>query len=239
MTKRYDTCEICGKELTYLSESDEKKTITCYYCAKKFDVKIYCGKGHYICDQCHSKNAKEVTINFCKETRLTDPFQIADEIMKHPNFKIYGPEHHFLVPAAILTALKNLGVNKLNGTPIAFQDVLEAIKRGATIPGGYCGFFGSCGSGVGTGIVISIFTGANPSKDVERSLANKMTARVLLKVADNMEHCCKRSLKYAICEALEFLTENFDLKADLNYVPEKCVFSEINPKCVQVKCPFN
>ncbi|MHA1650217.1 MAG: DUF5714 domain-containing protein [Candidatus Helarchaeota archaeon] len=29
-------------------------------------------------------------------------------MINSPKFKVYGPEHHFLVPAAILTALKNL-----------------------------------------------------------------------------------------------------------------------------------
>lgn len=236
MEKKKDTCIICGNELTYVS--GKGKSLNCYFCGKKFSVNTYCENGHYVCDECHLKSAKEITINFLQKTDLTDPFIIADEIMKHPKFNMYGPEHHFLVPAVILTALKNLGVKKPNGELVQFSDVLEAIKRGSTIPGGYCGFYGSCGAGIGTGILISIFTGADPSKNMERSLANRMTARVLTKVADDLEHCCKRSVKYAICEALEFLTQNFEIETELNFVPEKCIFSSKNTKCEHLNCPF-
>ena len=239
MAKKKDICEICGKELTYLSPSDARKTLQCHFCGKKFDVNTYCENGHYICDECNAKDAKEITIEYLKKTTLTDPFRMADEIMQHPKFRIYGPEHHFLVPSVILTALKNSKVKKPNGKEVDFNDVLEGVKRGATIPGGYCGFFGTCGSGIGTGITVSIFTEANPSKDKERTLANKMTARVLTYVADDLEHCCKRSLKYAICEALDFLNEHFKIEPKLDFSPEACIFSEKNPKCEQAKCLFN
>jgi hypothetical protein len=239
MGKSRDICEICGNSLTYLNPQDEAKTMRCFYCQREFSVNTFCENGHYICDECHSKDAKEITIQFCEKTELTDPFQIAEEIMKHPKFKVYGPEHHFLVPAAILTALKNLKIRKPNGQPVDFNDVLEGIKRGSTIPGGHCGFFGACGAGIGTGITISVFTGANPSTDENRSLANKMTARVLNKVADNIEHCCKRSVRYAICEALDFLNEYFNIDPKLEFKPQKCSFSTKNAKCEKNRCPFN
>jgi hypothetical protein len=239
MAKNTDICEICGNSLTYLPPSEGTRTLRCHFCQREFPTNTFCEKGHFICDECHSKDAKEITIEFCEKTNLTNPFEIADEIMKHPKFKMYGPEHHFLVPAAILTALKNLGVKKPNGEVVSFKDVLEGIRRGATIPGGHCGFFGACGAGIGTGVVISIFTGGNPSRGRERTLAIQMTARVLTKVADGIEHCCKRSLKYAICEALTFLTENFEIEPKLDFIPAKCIFSPKNTKCELAKCPFH
>ena len=80
MGKKRDVCEICGEELTYLSESGKRKQMSCSFCEQKFDVTTYCENGHYICDECHSKDAKQITIDFCRKTNLTDPFQIADEM---------------------------------------------------------------------------------------------------------------------------------------------------------------
>ncbi len=213
--------------------------MNCYFCKQQFTVNTFCEAGHFICDNCHSKDAKELTLDYLSKTELTDPFQMADEIMKHPKFKIYGPEHHFLVPGVILTTLKNLKVKKPNGILVSWKDVLEGIRRGSTIPGGHCGFFGNCGAGVGTGIVISVFTDANPSTDESRTKANIMTAKSLLKIADNLKHCCKRSVRHSIREALEFLNTNFNIEPKLKFLPKKCEFSEINSKFEKERCPFN
>jgi hypothetical protein len=156
--------------------------------------------------------------------------------MKHHNFKLYGPEHHVLTPAVILTSLRNNGIKKVNGEVITLFDIKEAIRRASKIPGGWCGFYGSCGAGMGSGITISILTGATPSTDIQRSLANEMTSKSLAKIADNLEHCCKRSVKLAICETLDFIKEKFNI--DLDYQYKKCDFSDVNEKCEKEKCSF-
>jgi hypothetical protein len=232
-----DLCEICGDPLEYATVQEEYKTLTCFFCNKEFSTNIFCPNDHYICDQCHSSKPLEIITEFCKNTKLRDPFLIAEKIMKHPDFNLYGPEHHALTPAAILTSLKNNNIKKPDGDEVSFSDIKEAIRRGSEIPGGYCGFYGSCGAGIGSGIAISIFTGATPSKDVPRSLANKMTSRALNKIADNLEHCCKRSVRISIIEALRFLEEKFSIS--LEYQPRSCNFSELNKKkCAYEKCPI-
>jgi hypothetical protein len=140
-----------------------------------------------------------------------------------------------LTPAVILTSLKNNKIKKPDGNEITSFDIKEAIRRASKIPGGWCGFYGSCGAGMGSGVAISIFTGATPSTDTPRTLANQMTARSLNKIADNLEHCCKRSVRLSIIETLEFLNDKFDI--DLGYKYQKCVFSTINKKCEKEKCP--
>ncbi|MHA1334412.1 MAG: DUF5714 domain-containing protein [Promethearchaeota archaeon] len=178
----------------------------------------------------------EIIEKFCNQTNIKDPFEIADKIMAHPKFSIYGPEHHVLVPAVILTILRNNDIKKPNGTDITLKEIKEAIRRASKVPGGWCGFYGACGAGIGSGIAISIFTSATPAKDKERTLANKMTAHSLSKIADNLEHCCKRSVKIAIMEALAFLKEEFNIK--LNFNPKNCIFSDKNDKCEKDNCLF-
>jgi hypothetical protein len=232
-----DKCEICGKNLIYTAEQDKYRNLNCEFCGYNFNTNIYCEDGHYICDTCHSKEPIEIIESICETSKTKDPFKLVDKIMKHPKFKMYGPEHHVLTPAVILTALRNNKIFKPNGKEINLLDIKEAIKRASKIPGGWCGFYGSCGAGMGSGIAISIFTGATPSTDIPRSLANKMTSIALSKIADNLEHCCKRSVKLSICETLEFLKQNFGV--NLNYNPSYCEFSSSNSKCEQEKCPFH
>ena len=236
MSEKADKCEICGKGLYYATSQEDYKDLECIYCKEKFNTNTYCPEGHFICDSCHSEDVIKVMKTFCETTDLKDPFVIADNLMKHPKFKLYGPEHHILTPLAILTSLKNNGVKKTNGEEITSKDLTEAIVRSSKIPGGWCGFYGSCGAGMGSGVAISILTGATPSRNEPRTLANQMTARSLVKIADNLEHCCKRSLKISIAETLEFLKENFNI--DLNFTPENCKFSAINSKCEREKCQF-
>lgn len=236
MEKKKDKCEICGAPLLYSISEEGYKDLTCEFCGNLFNSNIYCEQGHYICNACHMKGPLDIIEQTCKQTSIKDPFILADKIMKHPKFKIYGPEHHALTPAVILTSLKNNDIQKMNGEKITFKDIKEAINRGSKIPGGYCGFYGSCGAGIGSGIAISIFTGATPSKERPRTFANKMTSRALEKIADNLEHCCKRSVRLSICEALNFLKDEFDI--NLEYKTIKCPFSSENDKCEGVKCPI-
>lgn len=236
MFKETDKCEICGKNLIYATKLNDYKNLKCEFCNKLFKTNIYCEDNHYICDTCHSKGPLEVIEEICKTTEIKDPFKLADKIMKHPKFKIYGPEHHILTPVVILTILKNNNIVKPNGKEITLLDIEEAIRRSSKISGGWCGFYGSCGAAMGSGVAISIFTNATPSTDIPRSLANAVTSRSLTKVADNLEHCCKRSLKLSLIETLKFLEEKFGIT--LNYLPNNCPFSRINPKCIKQKCPI-
>lgn len=235
MSKKKDICEICKHDLQYL---DKPREYMCFFCGNTKITNIICSNDHdhYICDACHSKDAIEIILDFCHKTDLSDPFEIADEIMKHPNFKVYGPEHHVLVPAAILTSLKNLKIKKPDGTLVSYEDVLTAVQRAKKLPGGWCGFYGNCGAGVGSGIALSVFTNATPAKDESRTLAIRTTSRSLSKIADDLEHCCKRSVRLSINEALEVLNENFDLNLDFH--PKKCIFWDINDKCEKELCPI-
>lgn len=234
--KKSDKCEICGRNLIYAIKEEEYKELNCEFCGKIFNSNVYCENGHYICDTCHSKGPIEIIEKICSETKIKDPFELADTIMKHPNFKVYGPEHHVLTPAVIITILKNNNIKKPDGTEIALFDIKEAIRRSSKIPGGWCGFYGSCGAGMGSGVAISIFTGATPSKNYPRTLANQITSRSLNKIADNLEHCCKRSVKLSIFETLKFLKEIFQIELDYNY--KNCIFSDKNDRCEKEKCPI-
>jgi len=224
-------CLICGKELVYSGDSEK---IDCYYCHQSFDSNTKCIDGHYICDNCHSAPAFDIIQNFCNTTDLTDPLKIALALMKHPSVKMHGPEHHFLVPAVLITAY----YNQLQDQDQKVAKLEKAAKRATNILGGFCGYYGTCGAAVGTGIFISLITDSTPLSKEEWKLSNLMTSKSLAIIADHGgPRCCKRNSHLAIREAVNFLIEHFDVKLELNETLV-CEFNSLNKECKKNDCPF-
>ena len=99
-------CGVCARPLVYATESVAK---TCALCGKEEAALIYCPAGHYVCDYCHSKAALEVLRQVLDSSKTTDPAAILEQVMSHPAVPIHGPEHHAIVPAAIVAAVRNSG----------------------------------------------------------------------------------------------------------------------------------
>lgn len=221
-------CIICRSPLIYSAESSKK---TCELCGNVFFSPSECEKGHYVCDACHSMDAFTVIRNVCKKTKLDDPIAIMEEILTYPQIKLHGPEHHFLVPAAIMTALKNHGED-------VHENYLKEIElRASKVPGGTCGFWGACGAAVGVGIAFSVFTRGSPGKKKERQMANWATSVVLAEIADGTEQCCKRATRIAIELACDLLKEKFGI--ELPHEKNKhCLFSRVNARCNKNECQY-
>jgi hypothetical protein len=224
-------CLICGSDIEYETTMDRK---TCYYCGHRFKAESQCTEGHYVCDYCHSAPAAKIIRNFCLITTSADPVYIANEIMKHPSVSMHGPEHHFLVPAVLLTAFHNK-----KGTREQLEPQFEqAYERSKHVLGGFCGFYGTCGAAVGTGIFTSIITGATPISGKGWQLSNAMTAKALTCVAEaGGPRCCKRDTYIAIEEAIGFIDEHFGVKLTTTD-PIVCGFSALNKQCKHHNCQF-
>lgn len=108
-------------------------------------------------------------------------------IRSHPSFPIHGPEHHALVPAVILTALRN------SGAPVTDEQILTAIQRGQSVAGGACAFFGVCGAAAGADIAVSILTGATSLDGKKHRFVQQMTRSILGDIAAyDATRCCQR-----------------------------------------------
>ncbi len=154
--------------------------------------------------------------------------------MKKPEVAMHGPEHHFLVPAVLLASYYNLK----NDSALKEEKIRIAQKRASNVLGGFCGYYGDCGAAVGTGIFISLITGANPLSKDEWKLSNLMTAKSLFSLADiGGPRCCKRTSFLSIIEASNFLSEHFSITLPVNK-DIKCVFSSLNKECLKDNCPF-
>ena len=106
------------------------------------------------------------------------------------------------------------------------------------MPGGYCGTHGACGAAVGTGIFLSVLTGATPLSTVEWRQCNRLTALGLLRIADcGGPRCCKRDTFLALRTAVEEIAATRGVRLP---VPEavRCEFRALNAQCLAEACPF-
>lgn len=228
--KYKNNCLLCGGEIEYYPEA---KQMECVICKKIFDTTAACERGHYICDICHSKNGIDIIIESVRQTDSKNPMEIMEKLMDQSFIHMHGPEHHVLVGAALLAAYKNAG-----GT-LDFERALREMKRrGGQVPGGVCGYWGSCGAGISTGIFMSIITEASPLSKEPWKHSNLMTSRVLHAVGEiGGPRCCKRNSFTAVLEAIDYVHENFGITMEK---PKKhiCHFKPLNDQCLKTECPF-
>lgn len=224
-------CLLCGAELSY---STEARPRNCSLCQREFESEAVCLNGHFVCDECHSKDALGWIEKVCLRSAETDPIHLANTIMASPLVKMHGPEHHFLVPAVLVTAV----FNHLGRAKRKSEALVLARKRSHSVLGGYCGFQGACGAAIGTGIAISILMETRPVSVEEWKLSNQMTARALGCIAEKGgPRCCKRDSFIAIREAVDQLSEapgiRLVVREDIY-----CGYSEQNKECLTLNCDF-
>ena len=223
-----DECIICKAPLEYLEKDIEME---CAICHKKENSKTRCVKGHYVCNDCHTKGIDAI-IGICLNTDSKDPVEIIRMMMAEPFCHMHGPEHHVMVGSALLTAYKNAG-----GDIKLEEALMEMQSRGKNVPGGACGFWGACGAGISTGIFVSIITKASPLTQESWGLSNLMTSKALGEIGKiGGPRCCKRDSYLAILSAIDFVKEHFDIEMEKNKVV--CIHSDINNQCIGSRCPF-
>ena len=233
-TKHTTDCMLCGRELVYTADYQE---VACVYCQKIYKTNVTCAEGHYVCDDCHAMDSVKLIENYCRETTKTNPVEMAIELMKNPSINMHGPEHHFLVPAVLISAY----YNTLGKKDLKIRKLSVAKARAKDIKGGFCGFYGDCGAAVGTGIYVSIITEASPLTKDSWALANLMTGTVLIRLAQiGGPRCCKRNSFVALAEAAKFTEEHFKVKLyDYEAYKPVCSFRHRNRECLKAACPFN
>ena len=228
-------CLLCGAPLVYQQGNIQKN---CAVCGKSYPANVWCENGHYICDECHSTPAISVIRQTCMEEgrkeAAVSPILLANELMKHSAIKMHGPEHHFLVPAVLLTAAASIS-ERQDELPVLLE---LAASRAKNVLGGFCGYYGACGSAVGAGIFMSVWTDATPLSDESWADANEMTSRCLHRIAQNGgPRCCKRGTYTSITTAVQFANQKLGLAIPL---PERifCLYSARNRECKKEACPF-
>ena len=136
-------CLVCGEPLAYFKEAQD---VTCQICGKKETGHSVCVEGHYVCDACHRAGGVEHIMAVCRETDSKNPIRIAQKIMSDKSIYPNGPEHHTLIGASLMAAYRNAG-----GDIDLDKALAELQKRSLLVPGGTCGFWGTCGAATSAG----------------------------------------------------------------------------------------
>ncbi len=223
-----DECLFCGAPLKY---TENENQMECVLCRKQENSKTSCEKGHYVCDECHTKGIDTI-IGVCINEKFKNPIEILQKLMALPFCHTHGPEHHIMVGSALLTAYKNAG-----GKIDLKESLIEMQSRGKKVPGGACGFWGACGAGISAGMFVSIVTGSTPLAGEAWGLSNLMTSCALNAIgAVGGPRCCKRDSYLSVIEAVKFTKKHLGVEMELNEV--KCIHSVLNNQCIGARCPF-
>lgn len=229
--ERMSGCLLCGQELVYCNTN---LSLECAVCGEARSTSSRCEQGHFVCDACHSGSSNDWIETVCLHTMETNAIPLATQLMQSPLVHMHGPEHHFLVPAALLATY----YNQKKEDEQKERKIQQARKRGEQVPGGFCGFHGACGAGVGTGIFVSLVTDSTPLGEENWGLSNKMSAESLSAIGEiGGPRCCKRDTYLALQAAMQFANENLDANYE---VPQsvQCTFSSSNKQCLTDRCPY-
>ncbi|MFC1958109.1 DUF5714 domain-containing protein [Chloroflexota bacterium] len=203
----------------------------CVFCGLEKQTNIYCQNGHYICDECHERETLEILGKVIDSSSSKSPLRLFELIICHPSVQMHGPEHHAIVPAVVLAAIRNSGYAIPEGA------IEQAIQRGAKIPGGWCGYYGACGAAIGVGVAISVLTRATPLTGKERTLSIEATTSALNKIQDSSPRCCKRASRKAIETAIDFLKDRLNIVLDTEH-ELSCKYSARNRECITQDCTY-
>ncbi len=162
-------------------------------------------------------------------------FTMQQELMDMPEIPMHFPYHHFIVPAVLLTAA-DVCTGKSAGQ--LSEELDAACERSKNVLGGFCGFYGACGAGVGVGIFYSVFTGTTPVSGDAWAAANHATAEALMKISEvSGPRCCKRCSFQALYSAAESARQDLGIEFDIDE-NIRCHYSHRNLDCKGTECPF-
>jgi hypothetical protein len=114
-----------------LAYFDRERPVKCAICGKERGTTVSCGEGHFVCDACHSRAGYEEITERALRSDSGNPIAIAGEMMESAFVNMHGPEHHYLVVAALLSAYGN------SGGQVDLEPALrKAGERAAKVPGG-------------------------------------------------------------------------------------------------------
>ncbi len=107
---------------------------------------------------------------------------------------VHGVWHHSLIGEILLVCLRNAG------HPITDDLIDEVIDRGRQIPGGSCGFLGTCGALSSAASAYAILLGSTPVATEQREKLLEFAQKLISRLAEiGGSRCCKKSSDWCWC----------------------------------------
>jgi len=222
-------CMECGAPLVYEKHPSPR---TCFFCGTTEKSNSVCKNNHYICDNCHQREAAAVIRHICLTSEEKDLLALFSTIHRHPAIPLHGPEHHSIIPGVILAVYRN------NGGELDKKSIETGMERGRKIPGGVCGFWGGCGAAIGAGIAAAMIFNATPLTAKSRQMAQSFTAKILTAIGQiKGSRCCQRESWITLSQTAQLSEHYFGLLLPAEY-KLRCSQYPDNKECIKVMCPL-
>ncbi|MGI6629409.1 MAG: DUF5714 domain-containing protein [Bacillota bacterium] len=194
---------------------------------QKPSFKSYDEATRYITEEC---------LRIYQEKDTTPCAELVLHLLDAPQLKMHCPQHHYLIPAAMLTS-----AYKVQGRPVEMlqADLMEAMMRAKNVLPAFCGLYGNCGTAVGLGIYASILTDSDQFSVHTWALANRIVGECLVKISEiEGPRCCKRSSYIALLVGEKFSQEEFGLDLGITESIECTHYLKNKEECKKDACPF-
>ena len=170
----------------------------------------------------------------CNTWADTNPAELLEYLMSNDECPAFGPIHHFLVGATLLTCTYHvLGRSDLNTA------LNELESRASCVPGAACAKWGVCGAAASCGMAFAIVSDNAPLRSQGWSEGQEMVSAILLRIAQaGAPRCCKRDGRIAIRTAVPWFNRCFDIELTGTDINPACKVSQKNSVCLGADCPY-
>lgn len=169
----------------------------------------------------------------------TMPAALLEEVMADSQCMAFGPIHHFIVGAVLLTCWRNA-----EGAPDRDDklrtDLEEMRSRAGCVPGATCARWGVCGAAASVGMAYAIVRGNAPLRDEGWQEGQLLVSQLLADIAHSgSPRCCKRDTRVAMRGAVpHFNALGGPQMGEWDAVPVCATFPQ-NSACMGARCPFH
>lgn len=184
-----------------------------------------------------SENPYSWIIDTCLASDEVAPARLVEALMADERCVAFGPIHHFLVGAALLTCLRNVQGSAAREGLV--DNLAELAERAVQVPGAACARWGICGAAISAGMAFAIASGNEPLKAAGWSEGQRMVANMGLVIADaGAPRCCKRDARIVAAMAVPAFSEAFGVQLAEWPVDQPCAVASKNKACLATDCPY-
>ena len=170
----------------------------------------------------------------CLEWKGDDPADLLERLMGDCRCATFGPVHHYLVGAALLTCAWDGSGGR------DFGHVLDELsERASCVPGASCAKWGVCGAAASCGMAFALLAGNSPLRPEGWSEGQLMVADILRGIAEaGAPRCCKRDSRIAVAIAVPWFNGHLGTHMTTGEETPACGVSGANSACLGRACPY-
>ena len=170
----------------------------------------------------------------CEKSGALVTADLLEELMAAPECDAFGPVHHYLVGAALLTCVRNA-----RGEGDLAAQLAELRARSAAVPGATCARWGVCGAAASCGMALAILLENVPLRAEGWSECQLMVSDLLRAIAEaGAPRCCKRDARIAVRGAVSWFERLLGVDLAPAASEPRCVVSGRNSACLAGACPY-